>query len=83
MASCSSRVECDVQELGRSFSVLEALGNDAKGESLDARDGFIAVGSVAEDASQIRHFCQPPAVALAFKLDRKCHGGTVTSGPAV
>ena len=60
--------------------MLETLGDDAKGEGLDARYRFIPVGSVAEHASQVRHFGQPPAVTLPFKLDRKGHAGTVTSG---
>jgi hypothetical protein len=76
-------VERDVQKLGGGFSVFEALGDDAKGESLNARHGFIAIGSVAQNASKAWYFRQPPPVTLAFKLDRKRHAGTVTSGPAI
>ena len=60
--------------------MFEAFSNDAEGQGLNARDGFIPVGAVAHDAGQRRHFGQPPAVVLAFQLDRKSHAGTVTSG---
>jgi len=63
--------------------VFEAFSNDSKGECLDARHGFFAVCSVAEYASKVGYFCQPPAVTFMFELDRKGHSGTVTSGPAV
>ena len=76
-------MERDVQKFGGGFSVFEALGNDAKGQGLDSGHGFVAVGSVAQDARQVRYFRQPPAVTLTLKLDRKGHAGTVTSGPAV
>ena len=76
-------MERDVQKFGGGFSVFEALGDNAKGKGLDARHRFIAVGSITHNASKVRHFRQPPAVTLAFKLDRKGHVGTVTSGPAV
>jgi hypothetical protein len=83
MASCSSSLERDVQKLGGGFAVFEAFGNHAESEGLHASDSFIAVGAVAHDASQCRHFRQPPAIILAFELDGKGHAGTVASGPAV
>ena len=63
--------------------MVEALGDDAKGQGLNASDRFIPVRPIAQDTSQVRHFCQPPAVTLPFKLDRKGHACTVASGPAV
>ena len=63
--------------------MFQALGKDAKSESLDTCDGFIAVGAVAQNAGKIRYFRQPPAITLTFKLDRKSHASTVASGPAV
>lgn len=83
MASCSSGLKCNVQKLGRGFSVFEAFGNHAEGEGLHARNGFITVGAIAHDPRQRRHFGQPPAIIFAFKLDGKGHPRTVAPGPAV
>ena len=54
-ASCSSGLECNVQEFGGGFPMFEALGDDSEGEGLHARDGFIPVGTVAHDADQVWH----------------------------
>ena len=54
MASCSSGLKCNVQKLGRGFSVFEAFGNHAEGEGLHARNGFITVGAIAHDPRQRR-----------------------------
>ena len=35
-----------VDEFGRSFAVLETLGDDAQGQRLDQRDGFVAILAV-------------------------------------
>lgn len=83
MTSGSSGLEGDVHEFRWGFSVLEALCDDAKGESLHARDGFVAVRAVAHDAGQRRHFGEPAAIVFAIELNRKRHAGTVTSGPPV
>ena len=58
--------------------MFEPLGNDPKGESLDAGDGFVTVGTVARDAGQARHFGQPATVCFAFNLDRENHDGYFT-----
>jgi hypothetical protein len=75
-------VEYDVQEFGRGFSMFETFGNHAEGECLNLRDGFIAVGPVTQDTSQVWDLGQPPAVALALELDGEVHPGNVASGPA-
>jgi hypothetical protein len=82
MASCSSGLERDVQELGGRFAVLQAFGNYPERQRLDSGHGFIAVDAVAHDAGQGRHFRQPTAVVFAPKLDGKDHGRTVASGPS-
>jgi hypothetical protein len=51
-ASCSRRLERDVEELGRCFPVLEAFGNNAESEGLDAGHHFITILPVAEHAGQ-------------------------------
>jgi hypothetical protein len=81
-ASCSSRAEGDVQELGRGFSMFEAFSDNTKGQGLDSGDSFIAARTVTHDAGQGGHFSQPAAIGLALKLDRKSQVGTVTFGPA-
>src|SRR6266540_1551746 len=78
MASCSSRTECNVQELGGGLTVLEALGDDAEGERLHARHGFVAVLAVAHHTREARHFSKPAAVVLSFDFDRKGHAGQCT-----
>ena len=83
MASCSSGLKRDVQELGWGFSVFQAFCDHAKRQRLYARHGFIAVDAIAHDAGQGWHFGKPPAVIFALKLDGKGHAGTVASGPAV
>ena len=62
--------------------MFELLGYHAEGQCLDTRHRFIAIRAVAHDTRETRHFRQPPAVILAFKLDRKSHAGTVTSEPS-
>ena len=83
MASCSSRLERDVQEFGRGFSVFEAFGDNSEGERLNPRDSFVAVRAIAHHAGQGGYFGEPAAVVFAIKLNRKRHAGTVASGSAV
>jgi hypothetical protein len=78
-ANCSRRVEGDVQEFGWGFAVLQALSDDSERQSLNSRDGFIAVLGVTHDAWERRHFGEPPAVRLAFEFDREGHVSTVLS----
>ena len=82
-ASCSSCLEGDVQEFGGGFPVFEAFGDDSEGEGLNARDGFVMVRAIAHDAGQGGYLGEPAAIVFALELNRKCHAGTVTSGPAV
>ena len=63
--------------------MLKALRNDAKRQSLNARDGFVAVLAVAHDAFQRGYFGQPTAIILAFEFDRERHASYCTIRPAV
>ena len=83
LASCSRGVKCDVDELRRGFTMLEALGDDAEGERLDASDSLVPVLTVGHDTRQRRHFGQPTAVVLSLNFNRERHSGNVPSGPAV
>jgi hypothetical protein len=60
--------------------VLKALGDDAQRESLNTCNRLIPVLGVTHDAWERWYFGQPPAVALAFELDREGHLRTVLSG---
>ena len=80
MASCSSGFEGDVQEFGWRFPMFQAFSDDAQRKRLHASHGFVAVRSVAHDASQTGNLGDPPAVGFALKLDRKGHRSTVASG---
>ena len=83
LASCSSGLKCDVHELCRGLTMLEALGDDAEGERLDASDSLVPVLTVGHDTRQRRHFGQPTAVVLSLNFNRERHSGNVPSGPAV
>ena len=63
--------------------MLEAFGDHAKRQRLHAGNRLVAVNAVAHNARQGRHLSQPATVVLALDLDRKNHGRTVPSGPAV
>ena len=63
--------------------MFEAFGDHTKCQGLHAGNRFVAVNAIAHDASQGCHLSQPAAVVFAFDLDRKNHGRTVPSGPAV
>ena len=63
--------------------MFEALGNDAQGEGLNARDRIVARCPVAQHAGQGRDFGEPPPVVLAFKLDREGHGRNVPPRPGI
>jgi hypothetical protein len=79
-ASCSSRLERDVQEFGGRFTMFKAFGNDSKGQCLHARDGFVPVSSVAHHARELRYLGEPSAIAFPFKLDGQRHVGTLAPG---
>ena len=73
----------DVDELCRGLTMLEALGDHAEGERLDASDSLVPVLSIGHDANQRRHFGQPTAIVLSLDFNREGHNGNVPSGPAV
>jgi hypothetical protein len=50
--------------------MLEALGYDTQGQSLDTRNSFVAVTAIAHDTGQSRHFGEPAAIVFALDLDR-------------
>jgi hypothetical protein len=63
--------------------MLEALGDDAEGERLDASDRLVSVLTVGHNARQCRDFGQPAAIVLSLDFNRERHNGNVPSGPAV
>lgn len=79
-ARCSRRLECDVQEFGRCFPVLQALGDHTQGERLDSCDRFVPVSAVTHHAWERSHFSEPPAVILALEFDREGHEPNLPSG---
>jgi hypothetical protein len=56
LASCSRGAKRDVDELRRGLSMVEALGDDAEGERLDASDSLVPVLTIGHDTRQRRHF---------------------------
>jgi hypothetical protein len=73
MARCSSGLERDVQEFGRSFALFKAFRNDSEGQGLYAGHRFVPVGTVAHHARQGRHLGDPAPVIFALDLYRKNH----------
>ncbi len=63
--------------------MFEPLGDHSQGECLNARDGFIPVGPIAQHARKRGHFGEPAAVVFALQLDGERHVRTVPFGPAV
>lgn len=61
--SCSRGLKGDVEEFRRCLSVLEALGNHAKGQSLHPGDCFVPVGAVSTS--------RPTGLALRPTSDRR------------
>ena len=53
--------------------MLKALGEDAKGERLDASDGLVARLAVRHHTRQVGNFGQPAAVGLSLDLDAEVH----------
>ena len=78
-ASCSRRLERNVDELGGRFPVLEAFGNDAERKSLDAGYRFITILPVAQHAGQSGNLGDPATIFFAFELDREGHETNVPS----
>ena len=72
-ASCSRRLERDVEELGGRFPVLEAFGNNTERKGLDASHGFITILRVAQHPGQSGNLGDPATVFFAFELDREGH----------
>ena len=63
--------------------MFEALGDNTKGQRLHQGYRFVAVNAVAHHPRQRGNLGQPAAVVLALDLNRKHHGRTVPSGPAL
>jgi hypothetical protein len=59
--------------------MLESFSEDTQGQGLDAGEGFVPTLAIAHDARQALDFGEPPAVSLAFELDREGHAGNVPS----
>jgi hypothetical protein len=79
MASCSRRLESDVEELRGSFAVLETLRDDSQSQCLDDRNSFIPVPAIAEHPREPSHLGDPATVFFAFQLDREGHTRNVPS----
>ena len=83
LASCSSGLKRDVDELGWGLTMFEPLSDHTKGERLDAGNGLVPVFTVGHDAGQCGYFGQPTAVVFSLNLNRECHEVNVPSGLAV
>lgn len=57
--------------------MFEALSNDAQGQCLHLRHGFITIAAIAEHAGEGGNLGNPSTVLFAFELDREGHGRTL------
>lgn len=76
-ASCSGRLERDVEKLRGRFPVLEAFRNNAECKGLNTGYRFITILAVAQDAGQSGNLGDPATVFFLFEFDRKDHVGNV------
>jgi len=81
-ASCSRRPERDVEELGGLFPVLEAFGDYAERQGLDAGYRCITILPAAQHAWQSGNLRDPATVFFAFEFDHESHARNVPSPPA-
>ena len=63
--------------------MLQALGDDAKGEGLYAGHGLVTVVAVRHDTGESGDLRQPPAVVFPFDFNREGHARNVAFGPVV
>ncbi len=63
--------------------MLKTLGNDAQGQGLDSRDGFVTIHAIRQDAGESGYFGEPAAIVFALDLNGERHAGNVPPGPAV
>ena len=68
-ANRSRRPEGDTEGLRGRFAVLEAFGEDTKGEGLGMSNRLVPGGTVGEDARQVRDLGDPSTVALLLQFD--------------
>lgn len=56
--------------------MVETIGQDMQGQRLHLSDSFGLVGSRAEHSHETGNLGDPPAILLAFKLNREGQMGT-------
>ena len=94
LASCSCRLERDVEKLCRRFPVLEAFRNDRERKGLDAGYRFITILPVADLSTTQRYMHLSPASAFAatrlrrdsLRLEveaNKCEQASKTDAPFI
>ena len=60
--------------------MLQALGNHAERQRLDAGDGLVPVLTIGHDAGQGGYLGQPTTVVFPLNFNRERHSGNVPSG---
>ena len=60
--------------------MLQALGNHAESQRLDAGDSLVPVLTIGHDAGQGGYLGQPTTVVLPLNFNRERHSGNVPSG---
>ena len=53
--------------------MLEALGENTEGKSLDARNRFVPILTIDQDTREITDFTDPAPVLFPLKLDSELH----------
>ena len=68
--------EGNADEVGTGLAVLEAIGEDAEGERLSVGNRFVARCPVGEDALEVGHLGDPPAILFPVDFESEMHVGS-------
>src|SRR5688572_20602417 len=66
--------EGNADEIGTGFPMLEAIGEDSKGEGLGVSDRLIARCAIGENALEVGDLGDPPTVVFAINFEGEMHG---------
>jgi len=74
---CSATDSCgckgDANKVRAGLTVLETIGDNTEGKSLNLRLGFFRGVSVSENSRQVNHFRNPATVFLLFNFHSELH----------
>jgi hypothetical protein len=78
LASCSRGLKGDLYLRRKDFPVIDAVGNDSQGKSLDGSDSLFTRRAVRHDSRQIPDFGYPTAIRFPFNLYIEIHTNSIS-----